>query len=127
ASAAMVPRIKQKVPIVIFGVHASHLSNAVVVRPGSEINEIGKLAGKTVGVPIGTSAHYTLASLAKYHTGKTLQELGVKVVNMTPNEGIKMPSGIDAAGVWVPLRYMGKPLGTAELLADSSGFAGPAH
>lgn len=127
ASAAMVPRIKQKVPIVIFGVHASHLSNAVVVRPGSEINEIAKLAGKTVGVPIGTSAHYTLASLAKYHTGKTLQELGVKVVNMTPNEGIKMPSGIDAAGVWVPLRYMGKPLGTAELLADSSGFAGPAH
>lgn len=127
ASAAMVPRIKQKVPIVIFGVHASHLSNAVVVRPGSEIDEIGKLAGKTVGVPIGTSAHYTLASLAKYHTGKTLQELGVKVVNMTPNEGIKMPSGIDAAGVWVPLRYMGKPLGTAELLADSSGFAGPAH
>jgi sulfonate transport system substrate-binding protein len=127
ASAAMVPRIKQKVPIVIFGVHASHLSNAVVVRPGSEIDEIGKLAGKTVGVPIGTSAHYTLASLAKYHTGKSLQELGVKLVNMTPNDGIKMPAGIDAAGVWVPLRYMGKPLGTAELLADSSGYAGPAH
>jgi ABC-type nitrate/sulfonate/bicarbonate transport system substrate-binding protein len=127
ASAAMVPRIKQKVPIVIFGVHASHLSNAVVVRPGSDINEIAKLAGKTIGVPIGTSAHYTLASIVKIHTGKTLQELGVKLVNMTPNEGIKMPQGLDAAGVWVPLRYMGKPLGTAELLADSSGYAGPAH
>jgi sulfonate transport system substrate-binding protein len=127
ATAAMVPRIKQKVPIVIFGVHASHLSNAVVVRPGSEIKEIGQLAGKTVGVPIGTSAHYTLASLVKYQTGKTLQELGVKLVNMTPNDGIKMPTGIDAAGVWVPIRFMGKTLGTAELLADSSGFAGPAH
>lgn len=127
ASAAMVPRIKQKVPIVIFGVHASHLSNAVVVRPGSDIKDISQLAGKTVGVPIGTSAHYTLASIAKYQTGKTLQELGIKLVNMVPNEGIKMPQGIDAAGVWVPLRYMGKTLGTAELLADSSGFSGPAH
>jgi sulfonate transport system substrate-binding protein len=127
ASAAMVPRIKQKVPIVIFGVHASHLSNALVVRPGSEIDEVAKLAGKTIGVPIGTSAHYTLASLVKYQTGKSPQELGMKLVNMTPNEGIKMPQGIDAAGVWVPLRFMGKTLGTAELLADSSGYAGPAH
>lgn len=127
ASAAMVPRIKQKVPISIFGVQASHLSNAIVVRPGSDIKEIAQLAGKTVGVPIGTSAHYALASIAKYQTGKSLQELGIKLVNMVPNEGIKMPAGIDAAGVWVPLRYMGKSLGTAEQLADSSGFAGPAH
>jgi len=126
-SAAMGPRIKQKGPIVIFGVHASHLSNAVVVRPGSDINEVAKLAGKTVGVPIGTSAHYTLASVVRYQLGKSLQELGVKLVNMPPTEGIKMPSGIDAAGVWVPLRYMGKPLGTAELLIDASGFTGPAH
>ncbi len=123
-SAAMVPRIKQKVPIVIFGVHASHLSNAVVVRPGSDVNSVAQLAGKTVGVPIGTSAHYTLASLAQYQTGKSLAELGVKLVNMPPTEGIKMPPGIDAAGVWVPIRFMGKPLGTAELLGDSSGFDG---
>lgn len=126
-SAAMVPRIKQKIPIVIFGVHASHLSNAVVVRPGSDINEISKLAGKTVGLPIATSAHYTLASIVKYQTGKSLQELGIKLVNMPPTEGIKMPNGIDAAGVWVPIRFMGKTLGTAELLADSSGFSGDAH
>lgn len=126
-SAAMVPRIKQKIPVVIFGVQASHLSNAIVVRPGSEINEISKLAGKTVGVPIATSAHYTLASIVKYQTGKSLQELGVKLINMAPTEGIKMPQGLDAAGVWVPIRFMGKTLGTAELLVDSSGFSGPAH
>ena len=123
-SAAMVPRIKQKVPIVIFGVHASHLSNAVVVRPGSDIKNVAQLAGKTVGAPIATSAHYTLASIAQYETGKSLTELGVKLVNMPPTEGIKMPPGIDASGVWVPLRFMGKPLGTAELLIDSSGFTG---
>jgi len=123
-SAAMVPRIKQKVPIVIFGVHASHLSNAVVVRPGSNIKSVADLAGKTVGIPIATSAHYTLASIAQYETGKSLTDLGIKLVNMPPTEGIKMPSGIEASGVWVPIRFMGKPLGTAELLADSSGFAG---
>jgi taurine transport system substrate-binding protein len=126
-SAAMVPRIKQKIPVVIFGVQASHLSNAIVVRPGSPINEIAKLAGKTVGLPIATSAHYTLASIVKYQTGKSLQELGIKLVNMAPTEGIKMPQGLDAAGVWVPIRFMGKGLGTAELLMDSSGFSGPAH
>ena len=123
-SAAMVPRIKQKVPIVIFGVHASHLSNAIVVRPGSGITSIAQLAGKTVGVPIATSAHYTLASIAQYETGKSLSELGLKLVNMPPAEGIKMPPGIDASGVWVPIRFMGKSLGTAELLIDSSGFTG---
>jgi NitT/TauT family transport system substrate-binding protein len=125
--AAIVPRIKNKIPIVVFGIHASHLSNAVVVRPGSDIDEVAKLAGKTVGVPLATSAHYTLATVVQEGTGKSLQELGVKLVNMTPAEGIKMPAGIDAAGVWVPVRYMDQQLGTAQLLIDSSGFTGPAH
>jgi len=124
---AIVPRIKNKIPIVVFGIHASHLSNAVVVRPGSDIDEVAKLAGKTVGVPLATSAHYTLATVVLEGTGKTLQELGVKLVNMTPAEGIKMPAGLDAAAVWVPLRYMDQSLGTASLLIDSSGYTGPAH
>ena len=124
-TAAIVPRIKQKIPIVIFGVHASHLSNAVMVRPGSDIKEVSQLAGKTVGLPIATSAHYTLASIVQYQTGKSLQELGVKIVNMPVADGIKMPPGLDAAGSWVPVRFMGKPLGTAEQLIDSSGFYGP--
>ena len=90
---AIVPRIKNKIPIVVFGIHASHLSNAVVVRPGSDIDDVSKLAGKTVGVPLATSAHYTLATVVLEGTGKSLQELGVKLVNMTPAEGIKMPAG----------------------------------
>ena len=125
--AAIVPRIKNKIPIVVFGVHASHLSNAVVVRPGSDIDDVSKLAGKTVGVPLATSAHYTLATVVLEQTGKSLQDLGVKLVNMTPSEGIKMPAGLDAAAVWVPVRYMDQSLGTASLLIDSSGFTGPAH
>ena len=125
--AAIVPRIKNKIPIVVFGIHASHLSNAIVVRPGSDIDEVSKLAGKTVGVPLATSAHYTLATVVQEGTGKSLQELGVKLVNMTPAEGIKMPAGLDAAAVWVPVRFMDQQLGTASLLIDSSGFTGPAH
>ena len=125
--AAIVPRIKNKIPIVVFGIHASHLSNAIVVRPGSDIDEVSKLAGKTIGVPLATSAHYTLATVVQEGTGKSLQELGIKLVNMTPAEGIKMPAGLDAAAVWVPVRYMDQQLGTASLLIDSSGFTGPAH
>jgi len=126
-TAAIVPRIKNRIPIVVFGIHASHLSNAVVVRPGSDIDEVAKLAGKTIGVPLATSAHYTLATVVQEGTGKSLQDLGIKLVNMTPAEGIKMPAGIDAAGVWVPVRYFDQQLGTAQLLIDSSGFTGPAH
>ncbi|MFX3824740.1 ABC transporter substrate-binding protein, partial [Streptococcus suis] len=72
-TAAIVPRIKNKIPIVVFGIHASHLSNAVVVRTGSDIDEVAKLAGKTVGGPIATSAHYTLATVVREATGKSLQ------------------------------------------------------
>ncbi len=57
-----------------------NLSNAVVVRPGSDIKNVGQLAGKTVGAPVATSAHYTLASIAQYETGKSLADLGVKLV-----------------------------------------------
>src|SRR5262249_13143585 len=93
-TAAIVPRIKNKIPIAVFGIHASHLSNAVVVRAGSDIDDVSKLAGKTIGVPLATSAHYTLAPVVLEGTGKSLQELGVKLVNMTPAESIKMPAGL---------------------------------
>ena len=83
--------------------------------------------GKPSGVPLATSAHYTLATIVLEGTGKSLQELGVKLVNMTPSEGIKMPAGLDAAAVWVPVRFMDQSLGTATLLMDSSGYTGPGH
>ena len=95
--------------------------------PGSDINEVSKLAGKTVGVPIATSAHYTLATVVQDQTGKSLQELGVKLVNMTPAEGIKMPPGLDAAAVWVPSASWTSRSARRDLLIDSSGFTGPAH
>lgn len=126
AGAAIVTRIKQDIPVVLFGVNASHLSNAVVVRPG-EIDDFADLEGKTVGLPVGTSAHYTLASILQYQLGRSIEDMGINLVNMSVSDGITMPTGLDAAGVWVPVRFMGPTLGTADVLGDSSGFAGPAH
>ena len=124
---AIVPRIKNKIPIVVFGIHASHLSNAVVVRPGSDINDMSKLAGKTVGLPIATSAHYTLATIAQAPDRQVAAGARRQARQHDARRGIKMPHGLDAAAVWVPFRFMDKQLGTAELLVDSSGFTGPAH
>ncbi len=91
------------------------------------MNEVSKLVGKTVGFPVGTSAHYTLASIIAASLGKTLQDAGVKIVNMSAADAIKMPAGIAAAAVWVPMRYLGPQLGTAELLVDADGMTGKGH
>src|SRR5258708_3412799 len=93
SSAAMTARIKQGVPFVIFGIQASHISNAVMVRPGSAIDEVAKLEGKTIGLPVGTSAHYTLASVIKNVLGKSIEQAGIKAVNMPPNSGTQIPPG----------------------------------
>ena len=107
SSAAMTARIKQGVPFVIFGIQASHISNAVMVRPGGGIDEVAKLEGKTIGLPVGTSAHYTLASVIRNVLGKSIEQARIKVVNMPPNVGIQMPAGVDAVAVWVPFPLPG--------------------
>lgn len=127
ASAALNSRISNDVPFAVLGTHASHLSNAIMVRRGSGIDDVAKLSGKTVALPIGTSAHYTLASIVSAVLGKTISEAGIKLVNMSPADAIKMPSGVDACAVWVPVRYLGPSLGTAELLVDADGWTGKGH
>lgn len=127
ASAALNSRMKNGVPFSVLGTHASHLSNAIMVRPGGGVDDVAKLAGKTVALPIGTSAHYTLAAVVAAVLGKTISEAGIRMVNMAPSEGIKMPAGVDASVVWVPIRYLGPSLGTAELLVDADGWTGKGH
>jgi ABC-type nitrate/sulfonate/bicarbonate transport system substrate-binding protein len=127
SSAALTARIKQGVPFVVFGIQASHISNAVMVRPGGGIDEVAKLEGKTIGLPVGTSAHYTLASVIRNVLGKSIEQARIKVVNMPPNVGIQMPAGVDAVAVWVPFRFQGPDLGTADLLVDSDGFTGKTY
>lgn len=120
-------RIAAGIPAVPFGMIGSNIANAIMVRPGSPIDDVSKLAGKTVGLPIGTSAHYVLASVVQAHFGKSIEEAGIRLINMPVTEGVKVPQGIDAAAVWVPLRFIGPHLGISELLVDANGLTGKGH
>ncbi|MSP67029.1 MAG: hypothetical protein EXQ96_02815 [Alphaproteobacteria bacterium] len=127
AALPTVNRIAVGVPVVPIAVVGSNIANAVMVAPKSAINDISMLPGKTVGLPLGTSAHYVFASVIFTHFGKSTEELGIKLINMPVTEAIKMPTGIDAAAVWVPVRYIGPHLGTAELLVDGNGWTGKGY
>jgi ABC-type nitrate/sulfonate/bicarbonate transport system substrate-binding protein len=122
----IVNRIASGVPASPIGIVGSHLSNAVLVPKNSTIRTVEGLVGKRVGLPIGSSAHYLLASIVKVHFGKSLQEAGIKLINMPAADAMKMPNGIDAAAVWVPLRFIGPQLGLAQMLIDGDGRMGPA-
>lgn len=119
-----VNRIAAKLPAAPFGVVGSHISNAVMVPPNSPIKQVSDLAGKRIGLPVGTTAHYLLASIIKIHLGKSLPEAGIRVVNMPATEAVKIPGGIDAGVVWVPLRFMGPQLGISQMLVDGDGYLG---
>ncbi len=124
ASAAYVARIKQNVPALLIGTEASHNVNSIMVRPDGKIKDVADLQGRTVGVPLATSAHYALASIVQAHLG-SLREANIRLVATPPADGAKMPSGIDAAAVWVPLDFVGPQLGLSTVLVDSSGVRGP--
>jgi ABC-type nitrate/sulfonate/bicarbonate transport system substrate-binding protein len=119
-----VARLATGIPVVPIATVGSNIANALMVRPNSPINDVSMLPGKTVGLPIGTSAHYVLASVVATHLGKSIEDTGIKLVNMPVSEAIKMPAGIDVAAVWVPVRFIGPELGLAELLVDANGYTG---
>jgi len=122
-----VARIATGVPVVPIATVGSNIANALMVAPKSPINDVSMLPGKTVGLPLGTSAHYVLASIVQTHFGKSIEEMGIKLVNMPVPDAIKMPTGIDVAAVWVPTRFIGPQLGIAELLVDANGNTGKGH
>lgn len=122
-----VNRIAVGVPAVPIAVVGSNIANAIMVAPESPIDEVSKLAGATVGLPVGTSAHYVLASIVRAHFGSSIDEAGISLVNMPVTEGVKIPEGIDAAAVWVPLRFIGPIQGLSELLVDANGWTGEGH
>src|SRR6516165_989974 len=119
-----VARLATGIPVVPIATVGSNIANALMVRPNSPINDVAMLPGKTVGLPVGTSAHYVLASIVATHFGKSIEEMGIKILNMPVPEAIKMPAGIDVASVWVPVRFIGPEQGLAELLVDANGYTG---
>lgn len=123
----VVSAILAGIPNVPVAVTLSPLNNALLVGPNSPIKDVADLRGKTVGLVIGSSAHYLLASVAYYHFGKLPDEVGIKLLNMPAAEAIKLPRGVDVASVWPPLRYIGPANNLSEWLVDGYGKTGKAH
>jgi ABC-type nitrate/sulfonate/bicarbonate transport system substrate-binding protein len=109
-------RLSSGVPAVPIAMTGSNIANAIMVRPGSSIDDVSKLQGKTIGVPVGTAAHYVVASIVRAHFGKSLDEAGIKIINMPVTEAVKVPQGVDAGGGVDPIavhrpspRFVGNP------------------
>jgi ABC-type nitrate/sulfonate/bicarbonate transport system substrate-binding protein len=117
-------RLSSGVPAVPIAMTGSNIANAIMVRPGSSIDDVSKLQGKTIGVPVGTAAHYVVASIVRAHFGKSLDEAGIKIINMPVTEAVKVPQGVDAGAVWIPLRFIGPAQGLSETLVDANGWTG---
>jgi taurine transport system substrate-binding protein len=78
-------------------------AESLIAREGSGIASVADLKGKTVGVPIGSTAHYSLMG-ALQHEG--LAETDVNIVGMKPDD-IAAAWGqgtIDAAWIWQPVQ-----------------------
>ncbi|SLN65471.1 ABC transporter substrate-binding protein [Oceanibacterium hippocampi] len=122
-------RLQAGIAAIPIGIAATHISNAVLVRPKgkTDVTSIAKLEGKTVGTFIGTAAHYVLAAGVMLETGKSLDEAGIKLINVKPAECVKMPEIIDACATWPPFRYFGPQTGLSSLLFDADGRYGEGH
>lgn len=117
-------RLSAGIPAVPIAITGSNIANCIMVKPGSALDDVSKLPGKTIAVPVGTAAHYVVASIVQTHFGKSLEEAGVKIINMPVTDAVKVPQGVDAGAVWIPLRFIGPAQGLSEMLVDSNGWTG---
>lgn len=78
-------------------------AESLIAREGSGIASVADLKGKTVGVPIGSTAHYSLMG-ALQHEG--LSEADVNIVGMKPDDIAAAwgQGSIDAAWIWQPVQ-----------------------
>jgi ABC-type nitrate/sulfonate/bicarbonate transport system substrate-binding protein len=127
ASLPAVSMIAAGVNAVPIGMVGSHISNAILVAPNSPIKSVRDLEGKRVGLVLGSSGHYLLASVVYYHFGKSIEDAGIKLISVPISESFKLPTGIDAAVTYVPQRYIGPHNGLSELLVDADGLTGKAY
>lgn len=86
----------------VLAINALGVADRVIAQPGSGIESIADLAGRTVGVPEGTSGE-NLLNLALEAEGLTQED--VEVVAMDASTAVTaFASGqIDAAALWYPL------------------------
>jgi sulfonate transport system substrate-binding protein len=98
-------------------------TNAVLVRPGSNIHFISDLKGKKVAAQIGSSVHYFLYQLLS-SAGMSMDD--IQLVNLNaPDQAAALESGaVDAVVSWMPYRAQLEKAGRARMLADSSKVPG---
>jgi taurine transport system substrate-binding protein len=119
--------LSQGLPIELFWILDNiNDAEALVVRNGSGITNVGQLKGKRLGVPFVSTSHFH-ALLALKQAGLTGSD--VKVLNMRPAEiaAAWERGDIDAAYIWNPVlskvEQSGKVVTTSGKIAAQTGLA----
>jgi taurine transport system substrate-binding protein len=94
-------------------------AESLIARTDAGIASVADLKGKTVGVPIGSTAHYSLMG-ALQHEG--LSEADVNIVGMKPDDIAAAwgQGSIDAAWIWQPVQSEILKTGTLIIGADQT-------
>lgn len=96
--------------------------DAVVVPPGSDVESVEDLEGKTVAVAEGSSANYHLLAQLE-NAGLTYEDVEIK--NLQPADALAAFSGghVDAWAIWEPFTSQAEEEADAQVLADGSDLA----
>jgi ABC-type nitrate/sulfonate/bicarbonate transport system substrate-binding protein len=100
----------------------------LVVRPDGKIGTLDDLVEKnaTIGVPIGSTAHMFLDFMFYAAYGKGVEDTGITLVDMSVQDALLFPKGIDAIAIWGSTPFKLKEKGLGEILVSEKGDAGPA-
>lgn len=96
-------------------------AESLIARDGSGITKVEDLKGKKVGVPLGSTAHYSLMGAIK---NAGLSPSDVEVIGMKPDQITAAwdQGQIDATFVWEPAK--GKALKTGKLIIAANQVSG---
>ncbi len=96
-------------------------AEALIVRNGSGIEKVEDLKGKKIGVPLGSTAHYSLMGAIK---NAGLAPADVEVIGMKPDQIVAAwdQGQIDATFVWEPAK--GKALKTGKQIMAANQVTG---
>ncbi len=96
-------------------------AESLIARDGSGITKVEDLKGKKVGVPLGSTAHYSLMGAIK---NAGLSPTDVEVIGMKPDQITAAwdQGQIDATFVWEPAK--GKAMKTGKLIIAANQVAG---
>ncbi len=101
-----------------FGIGAAE---SLIVRNGSGVEKVEDLKGKKIGVPLGSTAHYSLMGAIK---NAGLAPADVEVIGMKPDQIVAAwdQGQIDATFIWEPAK--GKVLKTGKQIMSANQVTG---